>query len=65
MTAPETSAPFVRYEVAGGFATVTLDSPTNRNAISSRLVGELRRALADAGADDSVRAVVLTHTGGT
>ncbi|PTR44006.1 enoyl-CoA hydratase [Rhodococcus sp. OK611] len=65
MTVPETSAPYVRSEVAGGFATVTLDSPHNRNAISSRLVGELRQALADAAADDSVRAVVLTHTGGT
>ncbi|MFC4605026.1 enoyl-CoA hydratase family protein [Rhodococcus kronopolitis] len=65
MTTPETRAPYVRYEVAGGFATVTLDSPHNRNAISSRLVGELRQALADAGSDDSVRAVVLTHTGGT
>jgi enoyl-CoA hydratase len=65
MTVPETSAPYVRYEVSGGFATVTLDSPHNRNAISSRLVGELRQALADAAADDTVRGVVLTHTGGT
>ncbi|SDE04805.1 enoyl-CoA hydratase family protein [Rhodococcus tukisamuensis] len=65
MTIPETSAPYVRYEVVGGFATVTLDSPHNRNAISARLVGELRQALADAAADDGVRAVVLTHTGNT
>ncbi|MGW4478903.1 enoyl-CoA hydratase family protein [Rhodococcus triatomae] len=55
----------VRYEVAAGFATVTLDSPHNRNAISTRLVGELRQALADAAADPGVRAIVLTHTGGT
>ena len=55
----------VRYEVAGGFATVTLDSPHNRNAISTRLVSELRQSLADAAADPDVRAVVLTHTGGT
>ncbi|EME21159.1 enoyl-CoA hydratase family protein [Rhodococcus triatomae] len=55
----------VRYEVAAGFATVTLDSPHNRNAISTRLVGELRQALAEAAADPGVRAIVLTHTGGT
>ncbi|MFF0815767.1 enoyl-CoA hydratase family protein [Rhodococcus sp. NPDC003318] len=56
---------YVRSEVSGGFVTLTLDSPHNRNAISSRLVGELREALADAAADDAVRAVVLTHTGST
>lgn len=57
--------PYVRYEVSGGAATLTLDSPHNRNAISSRLVAELRQGLADAASDDAVRAVVLTHTGGT
>ncbi|CAM2834909.1 enoyl-CoA hydratase family protein [Prescottella defluvii] len=56
---------FVRYDVADSCATLTLDSPHNRNAISSRLVGELLQGLADAAADDGVRAVVLTHTGGT
>ncbi|TQF68727.1 enoyl-CoA hydratase family protein [Rhodococcus spelaei] len=61
----EVSERYVRYEVSGGFATVTLDSPHNRNAISSRLVGELRQALEDAARDENVRAVVLTHTGGT
>lgn len=55
----------VRYEVAGGVATLTLDSPHNRNAISSRLVGQLRQGLDAARADDQVRTVVLTHTGGT
>lgn len=59
------SEPYVRYEVSAGFATLTLDSPHNRNAISTRLVGELRQGLADAAADPDVRAVVLTHTGGT
>lgn len=55
----------VRYDVSDGCATLTLDSPHNRNAISSRLLAELRRGLSDAAADDAVRAVVLTHTGGT
>ncbi|MEP7020752.1 MAG: enoyl-CoA hydratase family protein [Pseudonocardiales bacterium] len=46
-------------------ATVTLDSPENRNALSAQLVGELTEHLQAAGADSDVRAVVLTHTGTT
>ncbi|MBK3547662.1 enoyl-CoA hydratase-related protein, partial [Streptomyces sp. MBT60] len=48
-----------------GIATLTLDSPANRNALSAALVGELRDALADCAADETVRAVVLAHTGST
>ncbi|GAA3272851.1 enoyl-CoA hydratase family protein [Dactylosporangium matsuzakiense] len=44
-------------------ATLTLDSPPNRNALSTALIEELLAALAAADADDSVRAIVLTHTG--
>ena len=44
---------------------MTLDSPRNRNALSNRLVAELRSGLAAAAADPQVRAVVLSHTGGT
>lgn len=56
---------FVRAAFARGITTLTLDSPHNRNALSSRLVAELRGALAAAGRDDRVRAVLLTHTGTT
>jgi len=45
--------------------TLTLDSPANRNALSSALVGELSDALTHCGKDSDVRAVVLTHTGNT
>ncbi|MFD9932425.1 enoyl-CoA hydratase family protein [Streptomyces massasporeus] len=45
--------------------TLSLDSPHNRNALSTALVGELAAALTDAGKDPGVRAVVLTHTGNT
>ncbi|UZI29557.1 enoyl-CoA hydratase family protein [Streptomyces sp. VB1] len=48
-----------------GVATLTLDSPANRNALSASLVGEARAALAACAADDTVRAVLLTHTGTT
>jgi len=57
--------PLVRYDVERGVATLVLDSPANRNALSSRLVAELEQGLAEAGKDPAVRAVVLTHTGGT
>jgi enoyl-CoA hydratase len=53
----------VRYGVGGDVATVTLDSPANRNALSAQLVGELSARLAEAGEDPAARAVVLTHTG--
>ena len=55
----------VHYDVERAIATVTLDSPGNRNALSSALVGELTTHLRTAVADDAVRAVVLTHTGRT
>ncbi|MER6503203.1 enoyl-CoA hydratase family protein [Streptomyces sp. NPDC001455] len=48
-----------------GITTLALDSPGNRNALSAALVGELSAALEVCGADDAVRAVVLTHTGNT
>jgi enoyl-CoA hydratase len=53
----------VHYEVERAIATITLDSPANRNALSARLVGELSAHLASAAADEAVRGVVLTHTG--
>ncbi|KJY16397.1 MULTISPECIES: enoyl-CoA hydratase family protein [unclassified Streptomyces] len=55
----------VHATTAAGVTTLTLDSPANRNALSAELVAELRAAFAAAGADPAVRAVVLTHTGGT
>ncbi|MFJ9181069.1 enoyl-CoA hydratase family protein [Streptomyces sp. NPDC102360] len=48
-----------------GVTTLALDSPANRNALSSALVGELGDRLRAADKDRDVRAVVLTHTGGT
>ncbi|MFD9909265.1 enoyl-CoA hydratase family protein [Streptomyces sp. NPDC059063] len=48
-----------------GIVTLTLDSPSNRNALSAPLVAELSAALGEAADDPSVRAVLLTHTGST
>ncbi|TCC33407.1 enoyl-CoA hydratase-related protein [Kribbella sindirgiensis] len=49
----------VHLEVADGVATVTLDSPHNKNALSQQLTGELLARLETAGADDAVRAIVV------
>ena len=46
-----------------GTATITLDSPANRNALSAQLRRELMNGLDIALADDEVRVIVLTHTG--
>jgi methylglutaconyl-CoA hydratase len=53
----------VHYGVTGGVATLTLDSPANRNALSAQLLAELGDGLARAQADDAVRVLVLSHTG--
>ncbi|MEQ6899880.1 enoyl-CoA hydratase-related protein [Nocardioides sp. YIM 152588] len=53
----------VHLEVADRVATITLDSPHNRNALSRQLISELRIHLAAADADPSVRVVVLTSAG--
>jgi len=58
-------ADVVQYQVADLVATVTLDSPGNRNALSPALVSQLEKALAAAAGDAGVRALVLTHTGTT
>lgn len=55
----------VRVAVDRGVTTLTLDSPANRNALSTRLVRELSEHLRRVSEDPSVRAVVLTHTGTT
>jgi enoyl-CoA hydratase len=47
-------------EKGDGIAVITLNRPQARNALSSALLGGLRRALADAGADDSIRVIILT-----
>jgi methylglutaconyl-CoA hydratase len=60
----DTAAPeLVHLEITGGVATVTLDSPANRNALSARLRGELRAHLRTAIEAADARVVVLTHTG--
>src|SRR6185295_8041596 len=53
----------VRTATAAGVTTVTLDSPANRNALSTPLMSRLLDLLGDALTDPDVRVVVLSHTG--
>lgn len=55
----------VHHSVEAGVARLILDSPHNRNALSTALVTQLHDGLASAAADPAVRCVVLGHEGGT
>lgn len=50
----------VLTEVADQIATITLNRPDARNALSGALIKELRTAVRSAQADDAVRVIILT-----
>ena len=62
-SAGSTPAELVHLEVAGPLATITLDSPHNRNALSKQLVTELVGHVTTAGADDEVKVVLIRSSG--
>lgn len=49
----------VQLDVTDGVATITLDSPHNKNALSQQLTGELLERLETAGTDELVRVIVI------
>ncbi|GAA3241804.1 enoyl-CoA hydratase family protein [Pseudonocardia petroleophila] len=53
----------MHLDVEAGIATITLDSPANRNALSAQLRRELLAHLDAALSDDAARVIVLSHTG--
>src|SRR3989454_11768395 len=53
----------IRYEVADGVCTVTLNRPDRLNAVTATMLGELGEAWDRADADDAVRAVIVTGAG--
>jgi enoyl-CoA hydratase len=55
----------VHLQVESQIATITLDSPANRNALSAQLMTELASQLHTATASTAVRSVVLAHTSST
>jgi len=52
----------LRYDVADGVATITLDQPDTRNALSWELLDDLLAAFTAARDDEAVRCVVLTSS---
>jgi enoyl-CoA hydratase/carnithine racemase len=53
----------IRYEVEDRIATITFDRPDQLNALSPAMVRELRKAYADAEADDEVWITIVTGNG--
>src|SRR5437763_2318937 len=53
----------VHYDVSDGVATVTINRPERRNALSWAVITGLREAMARAKADAEVRVVVTTGAG--
>jgi enoyl-CoA hydratase/carnithine racemase len=52
----------LRYDVTDGVATITLDQPETRNALSDELLDDLIAAFERARDEDAVRCVVLTSS---
>lgn len=63
MTETNADDPHVLYEVDDRIATITLNRPHRRNAISFRMLDELTAAFRRADADAEVRCVLLTGAG--
>jgi enoyl-CoA hydratase/carnithine racemase len=60
------SAHHIRYEVdADGVATLTIDRPEKRNAMTYAMLGAFIDKVAEAGADDRVRVLIVTGAGGS
>jgi enoyl-CoA hydratase len=55
----------VRYEVEDSIATITLDRPEKRNAMSYAMLGEFIETVERAGADPDARVVIVTGSGGS
>jgi 2-(1,2-epoxy-1,2-dihydrophenyl)acetyl-CoA isomerase len=60
---PDAPYTALRWEVADGVATITLDRPDALNSLEATLKRELLVALREAARDDSVRVVILTGAG--
>jgi 2-(1,2-epoxy-1,2-dihydrophenyl)acetyl-CoA isomerase len=59
----ENTEPTLLFERQGGVATLTLNRPAARNALTAGLFLEMERIVLEIEADDGVRAVVLTGAG--
>ncbi|NQV66274.1 MAG: enoyl-CoA hydratase/isomerase family protein, partial [SAR86 cluster bacterium] len=55
---------WILYNVENSIATVTINRPEKRNAMTYAMLGDFIETMARAGADDEVRVVILTGTAG-
>ncbi|MFC4564461.1 enoyl-CoA hydratase/isomerase family protein [Nocardiopsis mangrovi] len=62
---PAAGAGEVRRSVAGGVATITIDNPATRNAMTAEMYRAIPPLFAEVAADPAVRVAVLTGAGGT
>jgi enoyl-CoA hydratase/carnithine racemase len=56
---------FIRYEVKDAIATITLDRPEKRNAMSYAMLGDFIEAVERAGVDAAAQVVIVTGSGGS
>ncbi len=57
-------ASHIRYEVADGIATITIDRPDKKNAMTYAMLGEFIETVRRAGSDADARVVILTGVPG-
>jgi len=57
-------ASHIRYEVADHIATVTIDRPEKKNAMTYAMLGDFLEAIARAGTDQDARVVIVTGAPG-
>lgn len=55
----------IRYEVADRIATITIDRPEKRGAMTFEILANFLKAVRRAGADDEARVVIVTGTEGS
>ena len=63
-TGPMASYQTLRIERSGRIATLTLDRPGRRNALSREMLGELNHAVTMLSADPDLSVLVMTGAGG-
>lgn len=63
MNASETTLPAIRYAVANGAATLTIDQPSKMNAMTFEMWSSLPGLVARAAADPAVRVIAVTGAG--
>ncbi|WP_293905133.1 enoyl-CoA hydratase/isomerase family protein [Phenylobacterium sp.] len=55
----------IRYDIdADGIGVITIDRPEKRNAMTYAMLGKFIRCVGEAGADDRVRVLIITGSGG-